>query len=152
MPGTTIKEVDERYAQEVANINQRLDKSERFQLEMTGRIAAIDTNLRWIKGIGAFVGAAIVAFAGSLLYMSNKAGHVEEAVSTLQGETKRVVEAVSTLQGESKRIAEAVSTLQGETKRVAEAVSTVQGQTKFQESQIAKVLSIVERIEGRTVK
>jgi cell division protein FtsL len=80
--------VDERYAQEVANINQKLDDAEEFQLETTGRMAAIDTKLRWIKGIGAFIGAAIVAFACSLLYMSNKAGHVEEAVSTLQGQVK----------------------------------------------------------------
>ncbi len=138
MPPTTIKEVDERYAQEVANVNQRLDRSEQFQLEMTGRMAAIDTNLRWIKGIGAFIGAAIVAFAGSLLYMSNKAGHVEEAVATLQGETKR--------------LAEAVSSGQGETKRLAEAVSALQGQTKSQENQLAKVLSALERIEARTAK
>ena len=152
MPPTTIEEVDERYAQEVANINQRLDRSEQFQLEMTGRMAAIDTNLRWIKGIGAFIGAAIVAFAGSLLYMRNKAGHVEEAVATLQGETKRLAEAVSSGQGETKRLAEAVSSGQGETKRLAEAVSVLQGQTKSQENQLAKVLSALERIEARTAK
>jgi chromosome segregation ATPase len=156
MPPTTIKEVDERYAQEVASINQKLDKFDRFQLEMTARMAAIDTNLRWIKAIGAFVGAAILAFVGSVFYISNRAGHLEEAVSTLQSETKtlqgdakRIEGAVLALQGDSTRNAEAVSALQSGAKRLEQSLSALEANSKSQESQVAKMLSVLESIEKR---
>jgi hypothetical protein len=124
MAATTIKEVDERYALAVENINQRLEKSEKFQADTNSRLATIDANLLWIIRIGGFVGASILAVAASLLYMSNRAGHVEDAVSTLQGEAKRLTEAVATLQIESKN----------------------------QQRQTAKVLSIVENLERRSAK
>jgi predicted nuclease with TOPRIM domain len=149
MAGTTIKGVDERYAAAVESINQRLEK---LQTESNTRLAAIETNLVWIIRIGGFIGASILAVVASLLYMSNRAGHVEEAVATLQGESKRFTETAAGLQGETKRLTETAASLQGETKRLTEAVATLQTESKNQQGQIARVLSVVETLERRSAK
>ncbi len=57
----TIKDVDERYALAVDNINQSLERAERFQLDTTARLAAVDNSLAWITKIGAFMGSALLA-------------------------------------------------------------------------------------------
>ena len=113
----------------VDNINQRLERAERFQLDTTVRLAAIDNSLAWITKIGAFMGSALLAVIFFLFTLSKQSGHLEEAVSTLQGDTKKVQEAVSTLQG---------------------TVSVLQADSKRHEAQLTKALAILESIDKRT--
>ncbi len=110
---STVKEAEERFAEAIERIDKRLEKSEAFDRETNARLATIHTDLRWIKGVGAFVGMAIVGFLGSLLYLSNKAGHVEEAVATLQSNVKG-------LESESKaQTAKVISAIESLERRIA---------------------------------
>ena len=107
MPPTAVKELAERYALAIENVNQRLDRSEKFQDDVRHQLATISSDMRRIKGIGAFLGGAVLAWAGAVVSMSNRADHVEEAVSTLQHDVK-------TLQGDVKNFQGDVKTLQGD--------------------------------------
>ena len=108
------RKLRQRFAEAIECIDKRLEKSEAFDRETNARLATINTDLRWIKGVGAFVSAAaIVGFLGSPLYLSNKAGHVEEAVVTLQSNVKG-------LESESKaQTAKVISAIESLERRIA---------------------------------
>jgi hypothetical protein len=112
----TVTEVDQRDAQAVEGIHKKLES---FDV----KLGVIENDLRWINRIGAFVGMAIVAGVTSLFWLSNRAGHVEEAITTLQSEFKNQGEAVRAVQSEFKnqnaQFAKLVAALEAIEKRMA---------------------------------
>jgi len=85
---TSSRDVEERLTRTIEGIIKKLETFDAFKFEVSRDLGSLNSRLNWIKAIGAFLGTAVIAGAGSLLYMSNRAGHVEEAVSILRAESK----------------------------------------------------------------